>query len=172
MLELPTNIKLQKIMKHIFDIKTLLLSLVLGTGALLTSCNDDDDDVTKADALFRPIVGETTVGGQWIELEWDRYEGAKTFVLTLAGKAAGQADSTKMEVTTDTTFYRFEGLDYDTDYLIKRLRASRNIRLCANTALALIVTAFIVLVTLTIIDYVNSINATATFYNESSIHEE
>ena len=60
----------------------------------------------------------------------------------------------------------------DTDYLIKRLRASRNIRLCANTALALIVTAFIVLVTLTTIDYINSIQATATFYNESSIHEE
>ena len=106
-------------MKHIFDIKTLLFSSVLGMGALMTGCNNDDDEVTNADALFRPIVSETTVGGQWIELEWDRYEGAKSFVLTLAGKAAGQTDSTKMEVTTDTTFYRFEGLDYDTDYLIK-----------------------------------------------------
>ncbi|WP_291540468.1 DUF5123 domain-containing protein [Bacteroides sp.] len=105
-------------MKHIFNIKTLLLSLLLGVGTLITSCNDDDD-VMKADALFRPIIGETTIGGQWIELEWDRYTGAERYVLTLAGKAVGQTDSLKMEVETDTTFYRFEGLEYDTDYLIK-----------------------------------------------------
>ena len=59
----------------------------------------------------------------------------------------------------------------DTDYLIKRLRASRNIRLCANTALALIVTAFIVFVTLTTIDYINSNNANIAYISESITQE-
>lgn len=105
-------------MKYIFSMKTLLLSVMLGVGAMVTSCEDDDDDVIKADALFRPIVKETTAYGDAIELTWDRYEGAESFVLTLSGKAKGK-DSTKIEVETDTTFYRFEGLDYDTDYSIK-----------------------------------------------------
>ena len=59
----------------------------------------------------------------------------------------------------------------DTDYLIKRLRASRNIRLCANTALALIVTDFIVFVTLTTIDYINSNNANIAYISESITQE-
>lgn len=100
-------------MKHIFNIKTLLLSLALGTGTLMASC-DDDDDVTKADALFRPIVSETVISGQWIEVNWDRYEGADYYDLTLTGK-----DGLELAAETDTTFYRFEGLNYDTDYTIK-----------------------------------------------------
>ena len=100
-------------MKHIFNIKTLLFSLALGAGALMTSC-DDSDDVTKADALFRPIVSETAVGGQWIELNWERYEGADYYDLNLTGK-----DGLDLSVETDTTFYRFENLNYDTDYTIK-----------------------------------------------------
>lgn len=106
-------------MKYRVSIKTLILSAMLGVSALVTSCDDDDDDVIQADALFRPIVKESVASGQWIELNWDRYKGAEYFVLTLSGKAKGQADSTKIEVQTDTTFYRFEGLEYDTDYYIK-----------------------------------------------------
>lgn len=100
-------------MKHIFNIKNLLLTLVLGAGALVTSC-DDDDKLAPADALFRPIVGETTVAGTWIELSWDRYEGADYYDLLLTGK-----DGLELTAETDTTFYRFEGLNYDTDYVIK-----------------------------------------------------
>lgn len=100
-------------MKYLHNIQTLLLLLVLGAGALLASC-DDDDDVTKADALFRPIVGETSVGGQWIELSWDRYQGADYYDLVLSGK-----DGLELTAETDTTFYRFENLNYDTDYVIK-----------------------------------------------------
>lgn len=100
-------------MKHIFNIKSLLFTLVLGIGALVASC-EDDDDVTKADALFRPIVGETVYSGQWIELNWDRYQGADYYDLTLSGK-----DGLELTAETDTTFYRFEGLNYDTDYVIK-----------------------------------------------------
>ena len=43
------------IMKNIFNIKTLLLALTLGVGAMMTGC-DDDESLPKADALFRPIV--------------------------------------------------------------------------------------------------------------------
>lgn len=100
-------------MKHIFKIKSLLFTLVLGAGALVASC-EDDDAVTKADALFRPIVNETTVAGQWIELGWDRYQGADYYDLVLSGK-----DGLELTGETDTTFYRFEGLNYDTDYVIK-----------------------------------------------------
>lgn len=100
-------------MKNIFNIKSILFTLFLGTGILMVSC-DDDDTLIKADALFRPIVKEMTVGGQWIEINWDRYEGADYFELALSGK-----DGLELTAETDTTFYRFEGLNYDTDYTIK-----------------------------------------------------
>ncbi len=107
-------------MKYLANIKTLLLSVaLLAAGAFMASCDDDDDDIIPADALFRPIVGETTVGGQWIELEWDRYEGAERYVLTLEGQAVGEPEPLVLEAETDTTFYRFEGLAYDTDYTIR-----------------------------------------------------
>lgn len=100
-------------MKHTFNIKSLLFTLAVGTGFLFASC-DDDNDLTKADALFRPIVGETVVSGQWIELNWDRYEGADYFQLELSGE-----DGLELTAETDTTYYRFEGLSYDTDYVVK-----------------------------------------------------
>lgn len=99
-------------MKNMFNIKSILFTLCLGTGILVTSC--DDDALVKADALFRPIVNETTVSGQWIELSWDRYEGADYYDLVLSGK-----DGLELTGEADTTFYRFEGLNYDTDYTIK-----------------------------------------------------
>lgn len=100
-------------MKNIFNIKTLLLVLAMGVGTMLIGCSDDDDD-NRADALFRPIVKETAVGGQWIEVVWDRYEGAEYFELLLSGK-----DGLELSAETDTTFHRFDGLAYDTDYVIK-----------------------------------------------------
>ena len=107
-------------MKNIFNIKSLLLALTLGVGAMMTGC-DDDESLPKADALFRPIVNETIVGGQWIELNWDRYEGADSFQLELSGE-----DGLELTAETDTTFYRFEGLSYDTDYVIKIRSFSRS----------------------------------------------
>ena len=94
-------------MKH--TAKYILLAAVSAVFGL-ASCQKEST-VVPADALFRPIVQSPEYGGQWIELTWDKYEGADYFELQIVGK-----DGLNNTVQTDTTFYRFEGLNYDTSY--------------------------------------------------------
>lgn len=69
------------------------------------------EEYPAPDALFRPIPDAPEYGGDWIELSWDKYEGADYFELKIVG-----TDGLNKTVQTDTTFYRFEGLNYDTTY--------------------------------------------------------
>ena len=87
----------------------IIAVLALGAAAL-ASC-EKEVDIAPADALFRPIISSPEYGGDWIEVSWDKYEGADYFELKIVGK-----DGLNSTVQTDTTFYRFEGLNYDTSY--------------------------------------------------------
>lgn len=80
-------------------------------GALAIASCEKEQTLVPADALFRPIVSNPEYGGDWIEIKWDKFEGADYFELKIVGK-----DGLNETVQTDTTFYRFEGLNYDTSY--------------------------------------------------------
>ena len=101
-------------MKNIFNFKTLFLAVVLATG-LLASCKDEEM-LPGVDRLFRPIANTATVSMTWIKIDWDKYKGAKHYVLDLS------VDSFKTVLRTsrtDSATYTFTGLDYDTKYNIR-----------------------------------------------------
>lgn len=82
---------------------------------LISSCQKEDE-LGQADRLFRPIVTKTTYGGTWIRVEWDKYSNVKTYHLQLSTDTFKTIIS---DVDTDTTFYKFENLEYDTNYFIQ-----------------------------------------------------
>lgn len=84
--------------------------------ALAFASCQTDDDLGQADRLFRPIINETSYGGTWIRLVWDKYEGVENYQLQLSTDSFATFVA---EVETDTTFYRFENLEYDTDYYVR-----------------------------------------------------
>ena len=104
-------------MKH--TVKYILFAAACAVLSI-SSCQKESK-ITPADALFRPIVQSPEYGGQWIELNWEKYEGADYFELVITGK-----DGLSSTVQTDTTFYRFEGLNYDTSYDIIVRSVSRS----------------------------------------------
>ncbi len=81
---------------------------------LLISCQKDYN-LAEADRLFRPIVTQTEYAGTWIRYTWDMYEGVDYYELKLAS-----GDTTNIVATakTDTSFYTFENLNYDTKYYL------------------------------------------------------
>lgn len=89
--------------------------LVLSLFGLFTGC-DDEENLGTPDRLFRPVVKETTYSGTWIRVEWDKYEGAHLFNLQLS---VDSFETVLHDVETDTTFYTFEDLDYDTNYQLR-----------------------------------------------------
>ncbi|HLW10770.1 MAG TPA: DUF5123 domain-containing protein [Fermentimonas sp.] len=100
---------------------SLLGLLMLSLVGLFSGC-DDDDNLGTADRLFRPIIKKSSYSGTWIRLEWDKYEGANLFNLQLS---VDSFETVLRNVETDTTFYLFEDLDYDTSYQL-RIRSLGN----------------------------------------------
>ena len=86
-------------MKKNMKLNTIIMTLaaaLLGAGALV-SCQQEKV-LPEPDALFRPIPNNPEYGGDWIELSWDKYEGADYFELQIVGK-----DGLNETVQTDTT---------------------------------------------------------------------
>lgn len=105
-------------MKHIRSFVIISLTIL---GALAIASCEKEQKLVQPDALFRPIVSNPEFGGDWIEVKWDKYLGADYFELKIVGK-----DGLNETVQTDTTFYRFEGLNYDTSYDIMIRSISRS----------------------------------------------
>lgn len=99
---------MNKILKYsIMAIASILFA------SFFASCNDDDD--LSADRLFRPQVNETFISGTYFTLKWDKYEGTESFELALS---TDTFKTTLRTVTTDTTVYTFDNLEYDTEYQV------------------------------------------------------
>ncbi len=94
--------------------KWLLLAVIVLTH-VFTAC-EDDNDLGSADRLFRPVVNETSFGGNWINYKWDKYDGVNYYELQLS---ADSFETFIYEVEVDTNFYKFENLEYDTDYYLR-----------------------------------------------------
>ena len=90
------------------------LSLLIYAGTF-TAC-EDDDDLGTPDRLFRPIIQEVTYGGDWVRAEWKKYENVENFHLEIS---ADSFESIAADALTDTTFYTFENLEYDTEYYLR-----------------------------------------------------
>ncbi len=101
-------------MKIKYIIPLILGSLLCMAG--FTSC-DDDDDLGQAPRLFSPIVNETTIRSNSIEVHWERYAGTQTYELTLSKDTFKTAPITTV-TGVDTTFYIFENLEWDTEYQV------------------------------------------------------
>lgn len=100
-------------------LKSMLFLLAASTGWVLTSCSDDDD-LTTADALFRPVITENDNIEHGLDdnqkpymiVTWDRYTDATEYVIT----AEANDGSDNQSITTDTTTCTFYNLQYDKEY--------------------------------------------------------
>ncbi len=118
-------------MKNI--IKSLLLLAAVSTGlTTFVSCSDDDD-LTTADALFRPVINETDNVEHGLDarnvpymiLKWDNYSSANRYVVAI--NANDGSDSRSIE--TDTTTCIFNDLQYDTEYNVSITSKNTNTNL-------------------------------------------
>lgn len=105
-------------MKKIFKTTLLLLGVATAAG-MFVSCSEDD--LPAADALFRPILTEdniehglTSDNIPYMIIRWDNYNTADQYNVKV--EAADGSDS--KAISTDTTFYRFDNLQYDKEYNI------------------------------------------------------
>ena len=97
----------------------LLMAVATGLGTLV-SCEDDDESTLSG--LFRPVINENDniVHGldddnsPYMIINWDNYSNANQYVV----KIEANDGSDTREITTDTTFYRFDKLQYDKEYNI------------------------------------------------------
>ncbi len=99
---------------RIKNIYWLSLTILL-LSATFVAC-ENEDDLGSADRLFRPVVSKTSYGMTWIRMEWDKYEGVVGYNVQLS---TDSFTTILQDVVTDTTFYRFDDLEYDTDYYIR-----------------------------------------------------
>lgn len=107
-------------MKKINKYLWLFIASVL-VGAVFSACKDDED-LTKADALFRPIIntdddvvlGLTPDNVPYVTVAWDKFKDANKYEVSL--KSTDGQDV--RVVAVDTNFVRFDNLQYDTDYNI------------------------------------------------------
>jgi hypothetical protein len=106
-------------MKKILKSFLLLMAVTTGMGTFV-SCSDDD--LPAADALFRPVInaddnieqGLDDNDSPYMIIKWDNYTSANQYTVKI--EASDGSDT--REVTTDTTFYRFDNLQYDMEYNI------------------------------------------------------
>lgn len=106
-------------MKKIIKSFLLLSAITMGLGTFV-SC--DDDDLPKADALFRPIINEDdniehgldANNSPYMTIKWDKYTSADQYIV----KIEANDGSDTREITTDTTICRFDNLQYDKEYNI------------------------------------------------------
>ncbi|MGQ1891383.1 DUF5123 domain-containing protein [Thermophagus sp. OGC60D27] len=106
---------------QLFVHKVFFVMIFLLTG--FYGCNEDDE-LGTADRLFRPIIKNVTAGGTWIRAEWDNYRNADYFQLELS---VDSFETITVEAETDTNYYKFENLDYDTDYYLRIKAVGQNI---------------------------------------------
>ena len=98
----------------------LLIASVL-VGGVFSACSDDED-LTKADALFRPIIntdddvvlGLTSENVPYVTVTWDKFKDANQYEVSL--RSTDGLD--ERVVSVDTNYVRFDNLKYDTDYNI------------------------------------------------------
>lgn len=107
-------------MKKIIKSLLLLAAVTAGTGTFV-SCSDDDD-LTTADALFRPIINTDDNIEQGLDdntipymiVTWDNYTSANQYTV----RVESVDGSDKKEITTSDTKCRFDNLKYDTEYYV------------------------------------------------------
>ena len=107
-------------MKKIIKSLLLLAAVTAGTGTFV-SCSDDDD-LTTADALFRPIINADDNIEQGLDenlipymiVTWDNYTSANQYTV----RVESVDGSDKKEITTSETTCRFNSLNYDTEYYV------------------------------------------------------
>lgn len=107
-------------MKNIFKTMLLLAAVTTTTGAFV-SCSDDDD-LAKADALFRPIINSDDnieMGldenlSPYIIVSWDNYTDANQYTV----KVEATDGTGAKETTTNELKCRFDNLQYDKEYFV------------------------------------------------------
>ena len=111
-------------------IKSILLLAAITTGLVsFVSCSDDDD-LAKADALFRPIISETDNIEQGLDdnlvpyviVKWDNYTSANQYTV----KMEATDGSDVKEITTSDLTCRFDNLQYDKEYFVYISSANTN----------------------------------------------
>jgi len=107
-------------MKKVNKYLWLFIASVL-VGGVFSACSDDED-LAKADALFRPIIntdedvviGLTSENVPYVTVSWDKFKDANQYEVTL--RSTDGLD--ERVVSVDTNYVRFDNLKYDTDYNI------------------------------------------------------
>ena len=108
-------------MKKIIKTMLLFAAVTAGTGTFI-SCSDDDN-LTKADALFRPIInsddnvelGLDDNDVPYMNVKWDNYTDADQYTVRVVPVDGSVAEKT---VTTSELNCSFTGLEYDKEYFI------------------------------------------------------
>ena len=108
-------------MKKIFKTMLLLAAITTETGTIV-SCSSDDD-LAKADALFRPIINEDdnlelgldANNVPYMIVKWDNYTDADQYTVKVE---PADASASAKEITTSDLTCRFDGLEYDKEYFV------------------------------------------------------
>ena len=116
-------------MKKIFKTMLLLAAVTTGMGTLV-SCSDDDN-LTKADALFRPIINtsdnlELGLDESYVPymiVKWDNYTDANQY--TVRAVPVDASVPAKVITTSELTC-RFDDLEYDKEYFVYISSANTN----------------------------------------------
>ncbi len=115
-------------MRKIYKTMLLLIAATVGMGTFV-SCSDDDD-LTKADALFRPIISDDNIEMgldanlvPYMNVKWDNYTDANQYTVSVEPADGSVAPK---EITTAELNCHFEGLEYDKEYFINISAANTN----------------------------------------------
>ena len=116
-------------MKKIFKTILLLAAVTTGIGTLI-SCSDDDN-LTQADALFRPIIndddnlelGLDANNVPYMIVKWDNYTDANQY--TVRAVPVDASVPAKVITTSELTC-RFDDLEYDKEYFVYISSANTN----------------------------------------------
>lgn len=115
-------------MRKIFKTMVLLVAATVGMGTFV-SCSDDDD-LAKADALFRPIITDDNIEMgldenlvPYMNVKWDNYTDANQYTVSVAPADASVAAK---EITTGELSCHFDGLEYDKEYFVNISAANTN----------------------------------------------
>lgn len=116
-------------MRKIF--KTMLLFAAVTTGmGTIASCSDDDN-LTTADALFRPVInaddnvemGLDANKVPYMTVKWDNYSSANQYTVKVVPTDASVAAK---EITTSELTCTFNDLEYDKEYFVYISSANTN----------------------------------------------
>ena len=108
--------------------KSLLLMAAVTTGMMgFVSCSSDDD-LPKADALFRPVITESGNIEHFLDdnlvpymtVKWDNYTAANQYIVKMEAIDGNDV----REITTDSIGCTFTNLKYDTEYTLSLTAAN------------------------------------------------